>query len=88
LHSRIILHLVYYTDWKQVLSVSEKEYFISNDFLVKLFEHNNWANQKIIHATEHREQMKNMLSAWGVTPPDIDGWDYAEAHNALIPISK
>jgi uncharacterized damage-inducible protein DinB len=173
------------------LAYSEKEYFMSNDFLVKLFEHNNWANQKILqacyalsdeqldagpqsitkgsirrtllhlvhsqkgylslmtlpveeranaaptfaelqesarvsgeslvalargerqpfsirlnttdgfhtepwvvmlqvinHATEHREQIKSMLSALGVTPPDIDGWGYAEVNNALIPISQ
>ena len=44
--------------------------------------------QVINHATEHREQIKSMLSALGVTPPDIDGWDYGEATNALIPISK
>jgi uncharacterized damage-inducible protein DinB len=43
--------------------------------------------QVINHATEHREQIKSMLSALGVTPPDIDGWDYAEATNTLIPIS-
>ncbi len=44
--------------------------------------------QVINHATEHREQVKSMLSALGVTPPDIDGWVYGEATNALIPISK
>jgi uncharacterized damage-inducible protein DinB len=44
--------------------------------------------QIINHATEHREQIKSMLSALGVTPPNIDGWDYGEASNALIPISK
>ena len=44
--------------------------------------------QIINHATEHREQIKNMLSALGVTPPDIDGWDYGEATNTLVPISK
>jgi uncharacterized damage-inducible protein DinB len=43
--------------------------------------------QEINHATEHREQIKSMLSALGVTPPDIDGWDYGEATQALIPIS-
>ena len=42
--------------------------------------------QIINHATEHREQIKSMLSSLGVTPPDIDGWDYGEARNALIPI--
>ena len=44
--------------------------------------------QIINHATEHREQIKSMLSALGVTPPNIDGWDYGEATKALVPISK
>jgi len=44
--------------------------------------------QIINHATEHREQIKSMLTALGVTPPSIDGWDYGEATNALLPISK
>ena len=43
--------------------------------------------QVINHATEHREHIKNMLSALGITPPDIDGWDYGIVANALIPIS-
>ena len=44
--------------------------------------------QIINHATEHREQIKSMLSFMGVTPPNIDGWDYGEFTNALIPIEK
>jgi uncharacterized damage-inducible protein DinB len=44
--------------------------------------------QIINHATEHREQIKSMLSALGVTPPDLDGWGYGEVTKALIPISK
>ena len=44
--------------------------------------------QIINHATEHREQIKSMLSAVGLTPPDIDGWDYGDINQALIPISK
>jgi len=44
--------------------------------------------QIINHATEHREQISSMLTALGVTHPDLDGWAYAEATNALIPISK
>ncbi len=43
--------------------------------------------QAINHATEHREQIKSMLSALGVTPPEIDGWSYGEATSALTPIS-
>lgn len=41
--------------------------------------------QAINHATEHREQIKSMLSALGVTPPEIDGWDYGLAVDALVP---
>jgi uncharacterized damage-inducible protein DinB len=41
--------------------------------------------QVINHATEHREQIKSMLSALGVTPPDIDGWTYGASSNALTP---
>ena len=44
--------------------------------------------QVINHATEHREQIKSMLSALGVTPPDVDGWDYGIVTNALIRISS
>jgi uncharacterized damage-inducible protein DinB len=43
--------------------------------------------QIINHATEHREQIKSMLSSLVVTPPNIDGWDYGEVTNSLIPIS-
>jgi len=43
--------------------------------------------QIINHATEHREQIKSMLSALGITPPNIDGWDYGEVTSALVPIS-
>lgn len=43
--------------------------------------------QAIDHATEHREQISRMLSALGITPPDLDGWTYEEVTNALIPIS-
>ncbi len=43
--------------------------------------------QAINHATEHREQIKSLLSALGVTPPDIDGWDYGEATKSLVPIT-
>ncbi len=42
--------------------------------------------QVINHATEHREQIKSMLSALSVTPPDIDGWDYGLATGALVPM--
>ena len=42
--------------------------------------------QAINHATEHREQIKSMLSSLGVTPPDIDGWSYGEFTKALVPI--
>jgi uncharacterized damage-inducible protein DinB len=44
--------------------------------------------QIINHATEHREQIKSMLTALGITPPSIDGWDYGESVSALVPIEK
>ncbi len=43
--------------------------------------------QIINHATEHREQINSMMSAQGVTPPDLDGWSYGQVTNALIPVS-
>jgi uncharacterized damage-inducible protein DinB len=51
---------------------------------------NSWVLmvQIINHATEHREQIKSMLTAMGITPPSIDGWDYGESVNALVPMSK
>ena len=41
--------------------------------------------QVINHATEHREQINNMLSALGLTPPELDGWAYGEANGDLVP---
>jgi len=41
--------------------------------------------QAINHATEHREQICSMLSALGITPPDMDGWSYGDVTNALNP---
>jgi uncharacterized damage-inducible protein DinB len=44
--------------------------------------------QIINHATEHREQIKSMLSSLGVTPSDIDGWDYGFVTNTLVPMPR
>jgi uncharacterized damage-inducible protein DinB len=43
--------------------------------------------QVLNHAAEHREQICSMLTALGITPPDLDGWSYGEATGALVPIS-
>jgi uncharacterized damage-inducible protein DinB len=43
--------------------------------------------QIINHATEHREQINSMISALGLTPPDLDGWSYGEFTDALVPMS-
>lgn len=43
--------------------------------------------QVINHATEHREQIKSMLTWLGITPPSVDGWDYGEVTQALVPMS-
>jgi uncharacterized damage-inducible protein DinB len=37
----------------------------------------------IAHAAEHREQIKSMLSALGVTPPRLDGGAYGMLVNAV-----
>ena len=44
--------------------------------------------QIINHATEHREQIKSMLTALGITPPDIDGWDYGFVTNTLVKMNE
>lgn len=41
--------------------------------------------QALKHADEHREQIKSMLTALGITPPRIDGWMYGRDTEALIP---
>ncbi|MBL8093240.1 MAG: DinB family protein [Anaerolineales bacterium] len=41
--------------------------------------------QVINHATEHREQIKSILSALGKEPPRLDGWVYGRQQEALIP---
>jgi uncharacterized damage-inducible protein DinB len=40
--------------------------------------------QVINHATEHREQIKSMLSSLGVEPPDVDAWVYGESIQAVF----
>jgi hypothetical protein len=35
--------------------------------------------QVLQHGTDHRSQMCTVLTSLGVTPPDIDVWDYADA---------
>jgi uncharacterized damage-inducible protein DinB len=42
--------------------------------------------QIINHATEHREQISSMLTGLGVVHPYIDGWDYGDAVNAVLPM--
>ncbi len=39
--------------------------------------------QTIYHGGEHREQIKSMLTALDVTPPEIDGWMFGEHTGAL-----
>lgn len=44
--------------------------------------------QVINHATEHREQIKSILSALGKEPPRLDGWVYGRQQEALIPPAR
>jgi uncharacterized damage-inducible protein DinB len=39
--------------------------------------------QIINHGHEHREQIKSMLTALGITPPDMDGWMFGASLGAL-----
>ena len=39
--------------------------------------------QAINHGTEHREQIKSMMTAAGITPPTIDLWAYSAGHGYL-----
>jgi len=39
--------------------------------------------QVVHHGTDHRSQVCTALTALGVTPPEIDAWDYAIAHGRL-----
>ncbi len=43
--------------------------------------------QVINHGAEHREQIKSMLTALGITPPVVDGWIYGETLGALVNIT-
>ncbi|MCA9987099.1 MAG: DinB family protein [Anaerolineales bacterium] len=43
--------------------------------------------QAINHATEHREQIKSMLTALGAAAPRIDGWYFGRLHGALLEIA-
>lgn len=36
--------------------------------------------QAINHATEHREQVKAILTELGIEPPDLSGWEYFDQH--------
>jgi uncharacterized damage-inducible protein DinB len=44
--------------------------------------------QVVNHATEHREQISSMLTALGITPPDLDGWSFGAATGALVSTNK
>jgi uncharacterized damage-inducible protein DinB len=44
--------------------------------------------QVINHGHEHREQIKTMLTAQGITPPEMDGWMYGESQGALAKVAS
>lgn len=39
--------------------------------------------QALHHGTDHRSQICTMLTVLGVTPPEIDVWDYAWSDGRL-----
>jgi uncharacterized damage-inducible protein DinB len=42
--------------------------------------------QVIHHGTDHRSQVCTTLTSLGVTPPDIDAWDYAASQGRLTEV--
>lgn len=40
--------------------------------------------QVIHHGTDHRSQVCTALTTLGVTPPELDAWDYAEAQGTAF----
>ncbi len=41
--------------------------------------------QTMNHGTEHRSQVKVVLSQLGIEPPELDGWNYATATGKVEP---
>jgi uncharacterized damage-inducible protein DinB len=39
--------------------------------------------QAIHHGTDHRSQVCTALTTLGITPPEIDAWDYAGSHDLV-----
>lgn len=39
--------------------------------------------QVVHHGTDHRSQVCTALTSLGITPPEIDVWDFADAHGRL-----
>jgi uncharacterized damage-inducible protein DinB len=42
--------------------------------------------QVIHHGTDHRSQVCTALTSLGITPPDIDAWDYADSQGRLAEV--
>jgi uncharacterized damage-inducible protein DinB len=80
------------TSGEALLALAKDVSKISKDRLITRDDHyvEPWVLmvQIINHATEHREQIKSMLTTLGIEPPSIDGWDYGAVTKALVPISK
>ncbi len=64
-------------DWPWPEQLETKDEYLVKPWVVLV--------QVINHAGEHREQICSMLTALGVTPPDLDGWSFGEATRALLP---
>ncbi len=43
-------------------------------------------SQAIHHGTDHRSQVCTALTNLGITPPEIDVWDYAQAGGRLVDV--
>jgi uncharacterized damage-inducible protein DinB len=43
--------------------------------------------QVIHHGSDHRSQVCTALTSLGITPPDIDAWDYADSQGRLTEVA-
>lgn len=69
----------------ELASTTDLDEEIHLAFMGKTFIAKRWLLmvQALNHATEHRTQIKSMLAAMGVTPPELDGWTFGDASGAL-----
>lgn len=71
--------------WQDVLATDpdpDEDFVLSRDDGSE--SHATWGvrlAQAVHHGTDHRSQLATALTSFGMTPPDMDLWDWAFAHD-------